>query len=258
MVNSKINCILNSEALKSLPFLNYLLMKKLGLILLTISFLFFGIEFGFSQVRLYDTWIFGEHQVVSLNFKKDQTIIIERNASDLGMTAANSSISDSEGNLLFSSNGCRIYNKEFDIMLNGDSISNGGNLHLNWCNGLGSPFNQSVMILPRYNDPCRYHVIHHDVFFGLSMPYGNLYTSLVDMRYDNGLGKVMEKDNIIHTDSIAWFGLTGYMHANRRDWWIVLPKVESNCYIKLRLSEEGLSYHSTQCLGEMNVLTSDG
>lgn len=200
-----------------------------------------------AQSKIDRTWVLGHRQGAVISFLED-SINVSNVSSDLLMNAASASISDTDGDLLFYSNGCHIYNKEYDIMQDGDSLSNLGPLHNLFCGVQGSPFHQSALILPRPNHACEYFVLHHDHLWG-NTPEANIYTSRVDMRYNNGLGAVLEKNEVIYSDSLTFYGMTTTLHANGEDWWVVVPRMLSNCYFVLLLTEDGLEYVDTQCLG---------
>ncbi len=75
-------------------------------------------------------------------------------------------------------------------------------------------------------------------------PNALLY-SLVDMSYNNGLGKVNEKNISIANGEFA-DAMTAVKHANGRDWWVVIPE-KNNVYHKLLLTPGGIQ-HSTQVM----------
>jgi hypothetical protein len=54
-----------------------------------------------------------------------------------GFMSVSSSISDSNGQMLFYSNGCEIYNREYQIMTNGDAMSAGEIYDLGCTGALG-------------------------------------------------------------------------------------------------------------------------
>ena len=202
------------------------------------------------QSKQNNQWILGTHQGVVIDFNNEEPTVtnIEK---DLLMNATNASICDEDGNLLFYTNGCDIFNKNFEIMENGDSISNQGLLHGLFCNTTGSLQSQAAMIFPRPETKNEYIVVHNDLMSDDFEGKGFLYYSVVDINENDGLGHVTEKDNIIRQDSINFFGISATRHANNIDWWIVFPLSQSNCYVKLLLTKKGVEYQNTQCLGEV-------
>lgn len=65
-----------------------------------------------------------------------------------------------------------------------------------------------------------------------------LYTT-VDMSRDSGLGAVTAKNQLVFNDTMVDM-LTAVRHANGRDWWIILPKLNSPTYYVFLLSPEGI------------------
>jgi len=201
----------------------------------------------YSQQKANNIWLFGEGYTESsiVDFSSGKPEVINLNIP-LGMQAANAAISDANGDLLFYTQGCHVFNKEFEIMQNGDSISNMGGLHNFTCRS-GSILPQSVMILPNPDDACRYFVLHTDLITS-ARTEANIYYSIVDMTKDEGKGAVILKDEIIVADSLD-YGLTATPHANGHDWWIVHPRMNSNCYFIMLLTADGVEFKDMQCLG---------
>ena len=140
----------------------------------------------------------------------------------------NGAICDKNGQLLFMTNGCNVYNKNFEIMKNGDKLNDGQYFDL-ICQGdnPGMRLNQAVMILPYKNDNT--YIIFHKtlddetVNFAVS-PSIRLKYSVVDMSKDNNLGEIIEKDKPILQDTMVDGELLACRHANGKDWWILTPQ----------------------------------
>ncbi len=156
-------------------------------------------------------------------------------------------ISDSAGKLLFYAaspdlelynmpllieNG-RIYNKQHQTMENGDTISCS-----NWYH--------EMMILPWPDSLQKFAVIHSMATSGARISY-----SVVDMSYNNGLGKVVTKNNVLSYGNIC-DGMTAIRHGNGRDWWILFRKwwATTNFFYKILLTPQGFSGVTTQQIGK--------
>lgn len=101
--------------------------------------------------------------------------------------AGTSTISDANGDVLFYSNGSRVWNRENDVMPNGTEI------------GGDSTSTQAVIIVPFVDDETMYYL------FTTQQVYGDntfeVKYSVVDMKEDNGRGDVVMKDIVLFTRS---------------------------------------------------------
>jgi len=159
----------------------------------------------------------------------------------------NSNISDSNGNILFYTNGFYIANALGDTMLNGSGI-NPSIYTSNHAEGLIPP--QVNFILP---DPLNYNLYHlfHCTVDDPPWSYValHLYHSLIDMNLDGGLGGVVTK-NFSYIDDVLNTGrITACKHGNGRDWWIFCHKANTNIYYKLLLTPYGIQGPFTQNIG---------
>ncbi len=101
--------------------------------------------------------------------------------------AGTSTISDANGDVLFYTNGSRVWNRENNVMPNGTEI------------GGDSTSTQAVIIVPFVDDDTQYYL------FTTKEVYGDntfeVKFSVVDMKEDNGRGDVVIKDQILFTRS---------------------------------------------------------
>ncbi len=155
-----------------------------------------------------------------------------------------SMISDSSGSLQFYTNGCEVINAEHELMANGDSI-NAGDIHDWYCEG-GYPGAESVMTLPQPSTNGIYYIFHqwaNDSLFHAKLKY-----SVVDMSRQNGQGEVVEKNTTLLTDKFT-AQVSAVRHGNGRDWWIIVPKLQSNAYYRYLLSPSGIHSFPSQAVG---------
>jgi hypothetical protein len=222
----------------------------LGLLLVTGSLL--------GQQNRGMNWIMGggsDGYGLKLDFN-EVPVAITYEQTGSNMEGSNTSMSDGEGQLLFSSNGCRIANAEGEIMMNGDSI-NPGIIERIYCTNNGaSPLRQGVVAVPAPGSEGRYYVFNLDIDYAyldipdvIAIAPLRLYYHIVDMELDGGLGAVVEKQQIALQDTFARGKLQAVRHANNRDWWIVLPKSLSNCYYMVPLTPDGLQPAQLKCAG---------
>ena len=142
------------------------------------------------------------------------------------------SFSDSNGKLLFYSNGVSVYNGLNEMMENGDSL-NAGYIEDVWDTFYliqGLPLSQAILALPHIGDPKQYYLIHS---FGDSIPgtegngnYTNaILNTLVDMNANAGDGNVVYKNQpIISNDSGLNESLASVKHGDGRDWWLIAQR----------------------------------
>ncbi|MBL0103911.1 MAG: hypothetical protein IPP51_09230 [Bacteroidetes bacterium] len=135
----------------------------------------------------------------------------------------NAEICDSSGNLLFYSNGIYIANALDDTMQNGSGLNPSDFTTAHTQYGLTLP--QGNLVIPFPEDSNKYYLFHEtsdDRFNTYSSFY--LYYSVIDMNFNNGLGAVVQKNNVLLNDSLVSGRITACKHANGRDWWIFAPR----------------------------------
>jgi len=224
--------------------LSILLFEQHMKILFLIILFFFSVQ-AFGQDRYDNNWIFGDSGGVVLSFDKGYPEIQNVDV-DLDLVAGSSTISDKNGILQFFTNGCEIRNRNFEVMLNGDSIGFPGNP---FCNNNFNPLINSTVILPDGSDDNIYYNIHMG-FTSEATDTASLYLTTVDMNADNGLGAVVSKKEFIFSDYFSRYGMELTRHANGQDWWIIIPQFESNCYHTLLFQEGEFAYNTLQCIGQ--------
>jgi hypothetical protein len=152
-----------------------------------------------------------------------------------------STISNSKGELQFYCDGCRVINREHNIMPDGDSINYPGRQFDFSCPyQVSYSTHQGVLTLPvpdKENDYVIFHLrIDEKSIF---LPTSLLYTT-VDMAAENGLGKVTSKNVMILQDTLRDM-LTAVRHGNGRDWWIVAPHYQGEKIAMAILGPNGIS-----------------
>jgi len=222
-------------------------------------FLFLSPFISFSQNGYGNQWIFGEDAGVSpsgeiLNFNGD-TLKIEPIDKPMELEGSCAIMCDSVGRLLFYSNGCYIADASHQMMANGDSIGK-GKLESSFCNTGGNPLTQGMIALPKPGSDHLYYLFYTDIgdpyfmqpFFPLAPV--TLYYAVIDMELGNGLGAVVEKNQIMLQDTFSRGMIQAERHDNGKAWWIVQPKSHSNCYWTFLLTENGIDTIFKQCIGQ--------
>lgn len=117
------------------------------------------------------------------------------------------SVSDTNGNLLFCCDGGRVLNKLGFIMQGGSDI------------GLEANINQHVLAFPMPGSE-RFYYLFTTSISGSGIT-GYQY-SLIDMQANNGLGKVCDSVRKVQLQADVATGIHGIHHHNKRDIWIIL------------------------------------
>lgn len=200
-------------------------------------------------------WLFGNYDgdtpdvrgyTFDFNMGDDDYLYTRRNG--IGMGSANASISDEQGRLLFYFNGCYVMNRQAEIMENGDSLNYdefidrflAGDCKRDY------PSFQGTLILPDNYEDSIFHIFHKAIIFnGFNLKDSiQLWHSKVDMRYNDGLGKVIMKNDVVDHDNLhlkAYF--TGIAHDNQKDWWMIQPVANDSAFCIYLLDDEGVSLY---------------
>ena len=143
---------------------------------------------------------------------------------------AASSISDATGQLLFYSNGEKVWNRNHNLMPNGGAIST-----------TGFSSTQGVLVVPHPGDPTLFYVFLTDDQED-QLARGLRYTT-VDMKLASGLGDVTGTAIRLPTPDLTSKiaeKLIAVRHANGRDYWIVVHGWESNSFFSFLLTTTGI------------------
>lgn len=150
------------------------------------------------------------------------------------------------GDLLFYSNGCKVYNKNHELMLNGDDINNVTEQWQFYCGiGSGYPGANNSLTLPDPSNDNGYYIIHKPLTL-VEEPVLSAFTetvryTYVDMSLDNGLGAVTEKNIVLEDRRTKWGFMQACKHANGKDWWITQLLNDSNIFLVYLVNEEGIN-----------------
>jgi hypothetical protein len=198
------------------------------------------------------TWILGfgdqnqqYYQSMKLDFNQDPfTTTLFPCQINLGW--ANACISDTNGQLLFFTNGLFVCDRNGNIMPHGDSLNYG--YYYTTSLAVGYPLANDVLILPMPLHKTRYYILH-EKWIDHSNYIGSFMYSLIDMNENNGMGDVLFKNQLIVSDTLSRGGFSVVRHANGRDWWIYAPKAKSTFIYRYLLNPEGLTFDGMQDIG---------
>ncbi len=176
-----------------------------------------------SGAQQYNNWVFGAGAGIGFN-PGSGPVPYNTYGHKIGAFEGSASISDADGNLLFYTNGEKIWNREHKIMFLGDGLL-----------GHQSAY-QSALIVPRPNSDSLFYVFTADAIEN-NMANGYNY-SVVNIKGDNGLGEVTAKNKPMQAPGTE--RLTAARHANGIDVWIITNDFRSNTFRAWRLSCNGL------------------
>ena len=201
--------------------------------------------FGYSQ-KQGNIWYFGNH--AGLDFSSGIPVTLNNGQTDSacnGASEGSSVICDSSGALLFYCNGRQIWNKNQQVMPNGDSL-------------LSNPSStQGSIIIPQPGSSRFFYVFTVDDFDCDALQYGFRY-SIVDICLDNGNGDVIAgQKNILLLNTVTE-KLTAVRDSNGVDYWVIVHKYFSDAFYAYRLTAAGIvdtvishvgSFHPADSIG---------
>jgi hypothetical protein len=180
-----------------------------------------------SAQKQGNIWYFGDH--AGVNFNTGIPVALTDGATYLSLnhSEGTSTISDSSGILLFYTNGEKLWNKNHQVMQNGDSLL--GNFSST----------QSSIIIPKPASSEFYYVFTLDDKNIDNLQYGFRY-SVVDICLNNGLGDIVSSDkNILLLDSVTE-KVAAVKHFNNVDYWILTHKFNSDAFYSYLLTSNGI------------------
>ncbi len=156
----------------------------------------------------YDNnWVFGDS--CGLNFSSGEPAFFETVMESFEACA---SVSDSLGNLLFYTNGETVWNKDHEVMINGDSLEIGGDPSGEY----GSSYTQGVTVC-KITNKHQFYIIYKGL---LGIEYSR--ASFEDIME----GEITEKNVLLNSYLEAGYGNDEKMqvvkHGNGEDWWLIL------------------------------------
>jgi hypothetical protein len=195
--------------------------------------------YNFDFAEIWDTSIYGGQILrfdTSLLFPTIQT---KRFPYGPATAVAN----DEYGNFLFLSTGCKIISKDMTVMENGDNIDSGVD-NIENCYDLGGAWyiKNGTFVLPDAGNDHLY-----NLFYLRSIRSSPTYSmvdrlqmSTIDMQKNHGLGAVIEKNQVLLSDSLH-NQIAVTRHGNGRDWWLIVPRGVGREFWRLQITPEGVT-----------------
>ena len=158
----------------------------------------------FSQ-RQADNWYFGNK--AGINFKNPNPVIL--NDGEMNTPAGCASISDREGNLLFYTNGKTVFNKNHQIMENGDNLT------------AEVENTQTSIIIPIPGSETRFYIFSNKISPSTNpILTEGLYVSEVEISTTYPLGKVLYKYTSIRQSASE--RITAVHHKDGKSIWLIV------------------------------------
>ncbi|MDT0540075.1 T9SS type B sorting domain-containing protein [Croceitalea sp. P059] len=176
---------------------------------------------GFAQKEAAN-WYFGKS--AGLDFNSGQPLPLIDGV--LNSVEGSAAISDVDGNLLFYTDGITIWNRNHDIMPNGEGIKG------------SSSSSQAAVIMPNPVQTNLYYVFTtDDVLLGDTGEFNGFNFSVVDMNLDNGLGDVVEKNNELLVQSSE--KVSAIKNERENNYWVITHFTDR--FYAFRVDENGVN-----------------
>ncbi len=178
-------------------------------------------------------WTFGYR--TGLNFNSGSPVTLPPLSLPANGTGS-ASVCDTSGNLLFYTNGHKIWDKNNQLLPNGDTIFP--------VVGRLSPYSgtQGALIVPVLTNPNQYYVFSQEAYSNSANDPAvcRLWYSVVDMTLNNGLGDVVPGKRSIIMDS----ALNGTMIAVKGEEcniWVLTHEINSNIFKAYNVTATGIA-----------------
>ncbi len=172
-------------------------------------------------------WYFGYY--CGLDFNTGIPVVLHDGPTiaDLGVAT----ICDSLGNLLFFTDGIHLFNKNHDIMLNGNDLV------------LAGVYGRAIVKWPGRDRLYYVFTAEHP------SAYTGFYYSIIDMKLDNGLGAVTQKEIPVESAMDAADRVAIVKKENSENVWVIVRKYEEDAFAAYLVDENG--FNPNPVLSEM-------
>jgi hypothetical protein len=164
----------------------------------------------------------------------------------------NASICDTNGQLLFYTNGNYVAGRNHAMMPNTAGFNPGDENDDTYPYGSGAI--QGAIILPWPNHPDQYALFHMngDKFWIGNIYYERplrFYYSIVDMSLNGGNGDISAINRLLLNDTLVIGRISACKHANGRDWWILVHELWSNRFYEYLLTPDSIQFYQSIWIG---------
>ncbi|MBI1308016.1 MAG: T9SS type B sorting domain-containing protein [Bacteroidetes bacterium] len=193
--------------------------SKLSLLMLIIPGLIFNSNLASAQ-KERNVWYFGFEAGIDFNSGAPVALTDGKLSTEEGCAT----ICNRRGDLLFYTDGGKIWNRKHNVMPNGDGLK--GNLSST----------QSAVVVKKPGSTQLYYVFTVDDIGGTD----GLRYSIVDMTLDSGLGDVTSTKNVM-VMSPTCEKIAVVRHSNNTDYWIITHNLNDTKFSAFTLSSSGMS-----------------
>lgn len=179
---------------------------------------------SYSQ-KEYNIWYFGDGAGIDFNQSEPKAIYNSQMYSGEGSAV----ICDVNGNLLFYTNGESIWNRNHQIMPNGNNLF-GANTSTQSASFVKTPGSDSI-----------YYLFTISPEAGEFTPFSGLSYSLINLNLDNGLGDIdtnFKNIKLVHPTSEK---ITTVKHKNNCFTWVITHKWKTDSFYTYLISDTGIS-----------------
>ncbi|WP_458628631.1 T9SS type B sorting domain-containing protein [Winogradskyella sp. PC D3.3] len=181
-------------------------------------FVFFSVK-GQNEANI---WYFGFN--AGLDFNSGSPVVLLDGALHTNEGCA--TISDTDGNLLFYTDGVSVYNKDHNVMPNGFDLSG------SWSS------THSAIVIPQPNEDDKYYVFTVDVYN--EGDTNGLQYSEVDMSLNNGLGDITVIKNT-PLEPIVNEKVIAVLNENEDGYWVVSHRHNTDEFIAFEVNSLGVN-----------------
>lgn len=211
-------------------------------IYIKIFLLFFISTAAFSQKYDYQ-WPMGYDagsdiipDISLLDFSGDTVEVYEYSFVDsVGFGASGSFICDEEGQLILMTNNCAVYDKDFFLVPNSDTLTPGSGYDIHCENQSYGGYTgyQTTVFLPQMNNDSIFYLLHKDNIYLDSLQEvlsTKLYLSTIIKKEDESF-YLKEKRQLLN-GFFNYGRLTACLHADGDKWWVNMVELNTNRFHK--------------------------
>jgi gliding motility-associated-like protein len=168
-------------------------------------------------------WYFGYNAGLDFNTGNPRVLLDGQLSTNEGCA----SISDSDGNLVFYTDGITVYNKNHEIMQNGTGLN-------------GNPSStHSAIIVPKPGTTNIYYIFTVDSLTLNGPGVNGLQFSEVNISLNSGFGAVTSKNNLLYSSVNE--KVTAIKKPNSDDYWVVAHKYDSFDFLTYDITSLGVN-----------------
>jgi gliding motility-associated-like protein len=181
-----------------------------------------------AEAQQNNIWVFGSQQGSKLDFNILPPVLSN---SAMEQREGCASVCDPLGNLMFYSNGNKVWDRNNNVMPNGSGLTGNGYSTTMYAGSSA----QGVVIVPV--NLVRYYIFEVDP--NVVMP-GYLQYSIVDMTLNNGLGDIVPGEKNIRIDSNIHESMIAIKSADCASW-IVVHEAGNDIFKAFKIDQSGLN-----------------